>query len=128
MTTRLTRTRREEANVKKKNDTALTYTYGLIEFIGRRVHRRRGEVVERLGSRAIERVYQCADVLCADSIDRVADEYVAIAGIEPGDDDNVGTCHYEVPGHWVIMQVFERLILDVDDGQLIDTLHEVYAS
>lgn len=34
----------------------------------------------------------------------------------------------KVPGHWVIRQVFERLILDVDDGQLIDTLHEVYAS
>lgn len=111
-----------------KNDTALMYTCSLIEFIGRTAYLRRGDVVEKLGSDAVSRIYDYADVLHCDSIEHVADEYSSLSSIEPGDYDNVGACLYEVPSHWTIGQVFERLIIDVNDGQLLDTLHRVYTS
>ena len=111
-----------------KNDVELMYTCSLIEFIGRRTRRRRGEVVELLGEDAVARIYRHADVLHCDSIERVADEFVALAGIEEGEFDNVAACRYEAPDYWTMGEVFERLIEDVSSGDILGTLREVYTS
>ena len=42
--------------------------------------------------------------------------------------DNVTTCRYEAPDYWTMGEVFERLIEDVSDGDVIATLRKVYAS
>ena len=113
-----------------KNDSDLFYTCGLIEHIGRTRKLRRGEVVKKLGRDNMSRIYRYAEVLHSDSIDRVADEYCDIAGIEEGDFDNVAVCRYEVPDRWAIAGVYERLIEDVmpEGGDIVATLEEVYSS
>ena len=40
----------------------------------------------------------------------------------------VTRCRYEVPDYWAIGEVYERLIEDVTQTDVIDTLHEVYSS
>lgn len=114
-----------------KNDSALFYTCGLIEHIGRRLRLRRGEVVEGLGDELLGRIYRYADVLHSDSIDHVDEEYCALAGMSKGDFDNVAACKYEVPDYWAIASVYSRLIEDVaptDAESPLPTLRVVYAS
>ena len=45
-----------------------------------------------------------------------------------GDFDNVASCKYEVPSYWDIGAVYARLIEGLAQGQIIDTLIEVYHS
>ena len=111
-----------------KFDIDLMYTCSLIEFIGRKTHRRRGEVVRLLGDDAVKRIYRHAGVLHSESIERVAEEYISMSGIARGDFDNVGACRYEVPDYWTIGEVFERLIEDVATQDVLSTLREVYGS
>jgi hypothetical protein len=111
-----------------KYDVSLMYTCSLIEYIGRKAHLRRGEVVQTLGADAVARIYRHADVLHSEAIERVADEYMSISGMAEGDFDNVGACRYDVPDYWTIGEVFERLIEDVASEDVLATLREVYGS
>ncbi|MBR3317463.1 MAG: hypothetical protein IKG21_06580 [Atopobiaceae bacterium] len=111
-----------------KYDIALMYTCSLIEFIGRKALLRRGDVVRLLGDDTVARIYRHADVLHSESIERVADEYMSMSGIKKGNFNNVATCRYEVPDYWTMGEVFERLIEDVDKGDVLATLREVYGS
>lgn len=111
-----------------KYDSALMFLCSLIEFIGRRQKRSRAEVVGELGRQNITRIYKYADVLHCEPIERVADEYITLAQIGTGHYDNVTKCRYEVPDYWAIGEVYERLIEDVTQTDVIDTLHEVYSS
>lgn len=111
-----------------KNDIDLMYTCSLIEFIGRRQKLSRADVVKALGIKNISRIYKYADVLHCELIERVADEYINIAGVGIGDYDNVKKCKYEVPDYWTIGEVYERLVEDVSQNDVIGTLIEVYSS
>lgn len=111
-----------------KNDIALMFTCSLIEFIGRRQKLTRSDVVKALGEKNIARIYKYADVLHCEPIERVADEYITIAEIGIGDFDNVKKCRYEVPDYWAIGEVYERLIEDVSQENVLETLFEVYSS
>lgn len=111
-----------------KYDNDLFYTCSLIEFIGRKKHLKRAEVVKQLGTDAVRRIYKYADVLHCEPIERVADEYAEICNIGCGDFDNVSRCKYDVPDYWAIGAVYERLIEDVSDGDILNTLHNVYSS
>lgn len=111
-----------------KYDSDLMFLCSLIEYIGRRQKRPRSEVVEELGKQTITRIYKYADVLHCEPIERVADEFVTLAGIGTGDYDNVAGCKYEVPDYWAIGEVYERLIEDVMQTDVIDTLLAVYSS
>lgn len=111
-----------------KNDSALMFTCSLIEFIGRKQKLSRTDVVRLLGKKNITRIYKYADVLHCEPIERVADEYITMAEIGTGDYDNIKKCKYEVPDYWTIGEVYERLIEDVVQNDLMETLHEVYLS
>lgn len=111
-----------------KYDSALMFLCSLIEYIGRRQKRSRSEVVGELGRRNITRIYKYADVLHCEPIERVADEYITLAQIGTGHYDNVTRCRYEVPDYWAIGEVYERLIEDVTQTDVIDTLLAVYSS
>lgn len=54
-----------------KNNSALFYTCSLIEFIGRQQKQRRSEVVQMMGKKTIERIYQYADVFTVSLLKRL---------------------------------------------------------
>lgn len=111
-----------------KNDSALMYTCSLIEYIGREQKLSRSDVVKQLGRENITRIYKYADVLHCEMIERVADEYITMTAMTSGDYDNVKKCKYEVPDYWTIGEVYERLIEDVAQEDVIETLFAVYES
>lgn len=111
-----------------KNDNDLFFTCSLIEYIGREQKRKRSEVVAKLGASVLERIYCYADVLHCEPIEKTADEFISMTGITPGNFDNVISCKYEVPDYWTIGKVYERLIEDVMEEDVITTLIEVYSS
>lgn len=109
-------------------DNALFYTCSLIEYIGRKKCRDRAAVVRKMGKKYISRIYRDADVLHCEPIDKISDEWIKIARIYKGKYDNISTCRYTVPDYWDIGDVYSRLIIDVNDSDLIDTLFDVYES
>lgn len=111
-----------------KNNSALFYTCSLIEFIGRQRKLKRSEVVSLLGDKVIGRIYDRADVLHCEPIAKAADEFISLCNLPSGNFDNEKSCKYEVPDYWTIGEVYERLIEDVDRGDVIATLKDVYYS
>lgn len=51
-----------------------------------------------------------------------------MCNVPEGSFDNVSECRYDVPDYWTIGEVYERLIEDVTDGDVVKTLFEVYSS
>ena len=114
-----------------KNNSALFYTCSLIEFIGRKQRLKRSELVRILGKKAIERIYNYADVFHCEPIEKTADDFITSLNIPKGSFDNEASCRYTVPDYWTIGEVYERLIEDVsgeDEEELIDRVIEVYTS
>lgn len=111
-----------------RDDSALFFTCSLIEYIGRIQKRKRGEIVDALGDGTLRRIYKYADVLHCEPIMKTADEYIRMQNIAEGDFDNVGACKYNVPDYWTIGEVYKRLIEDVQEGDVVYTLKEVYGS
>ena len=95
-----------------KNNNALFYTCGLIEYIGRTKKETRCKIVEDLGKDTIQRIYNYSDVFHCESIEKVAMEFIEEYRIQDGNYDNVGSCRYKVPDYWDIGEVYERLIED----------------
>ncbi|MGF0031520.1 hypothetical protein ACQRBN_00875 [Bariatricus sp. SGI.154] len=112
-----------------KNNNSLFYTCSLIEYIGRKMKRKRREIVESLGKEAITRIYEYADVFHCEPIEKVAEEFVEQYNIQTGIFDNEDSCQYEIPDYWTIGEVYERLIEDVaPEERIVDILMEVYCS
>ena len=111
-----------------KYNASLMYTCSLIEFIGRRQKLTRAAVTDALGREVLSRIYRSADVLHCEVIDSVADTFIGLAGVPTGEFDNVGRCRYAVPDYWTVGQVYARLIGDASQGDILQTLWEVYHS
>ncbi|MBP5212719.1 MAG: hypothetical protein J6Z30_07670 [Pyramidobacter sp.] len=111
-----------------KRDDALFYLCSLIEFIGRRRKLERSRVVDALGEETLRRIYDYADVFHCEPIEKTADDFIRLCAVPEGVFDNVAACRYRVPDYWMIGEVYERLIEDVNDGDVIETLRRVYAS
>lgn len=114
---------------QKEND--LFFLCSLIEYIGRKTKNYRSTVVNALGKKELQHIYDYADVYHCENIDKVTDELVEKHHIEEGYFDNVSTAQYAIPSHWDIGKVYQRLILDVaqsTDSNVIDTLIVVYNS
>ncbi|MBQ2051218.1 MAG: hypothetical protein II495_03130 [Paludibacteraceae bacterium] len=111
-----------------KNDSPLFYTCSLIEFIGRKCHQKRSNIVNFLGEKIIDRIYHNADILHCEVIDSVADRYIEMLSIPDGDYDNVSSCKYTIPDYWTIGAVYERLIEDVEKVFTAKSLIEIYNS
>ena len=58
---------------QKAND--LFFTCSLIEYIGRKTHNKRNVIVNTLGRKELEGIYDLADIYHSDNIDRVIDDY-----------------------------------------------------
>ena len=112
-----------------KNNNDLFYTCSLIEYIGRKTHNKRGEVVKALGKETINHIYSYADVFHSDLIDKVADEFIERSELKTGDYDNVGKCKYNVPDYWDIGEVFQRLVEDTSDEEhVVEGIRKVFSS
>ena len=111
-----------------KNDYDLFFTCSLIEYIGRERKLERSEVVKHIGSDCLRRIYKYASTLHCEPMEKVADDYIEMCNIPQGNYDNVAKCKYDVPDYWTIGDVYGRLIEDVEEENVIDTLVKVYQS
>ncbi|MCD8223374.1 MAG: hypothetical protein LUC99_00725 [Clostridiales bacterium] len=112
-----------------KNNSDLFYLCSLIEFIGRTQKQKRGDVVTKLGTETLNRIYKYADTLHCEPIAQTADNFISMCQIPEGRFDNVANCHYEVPDYWTIGEVYERLIEDISENDtIIDTTRQVFTS
>lgn len=115
--------------MERKNSSALYFTCSLIEYIGRKKKRVRWEITDFLGKERVERIYEYADVLHCEPIEKTAAEYIEECHIQEGSFDNVADCAYRVPDYWTIGEVYERLIEDnYPEDKLLNGLWEVYHS
>ena len=99
----------------KEND--LFFTCSLIDYIARKTQNKRVDVVDKLGEKRLEKIYDLADVYHSDNIDRVSDDFIKESGIEKGNFDNVKECSYTIPSHWDIGKVYKRLIKGVAEAE-----------
>ena len=114
---------------QKEND--LFFVCSLIDYIGRKTKNYRSTVVNALGKKELQHVYDYADVYHCENLDKVSDELIEKHQITEGYFDNVANARYAVPSHWDIGKVYQRLILDVSRAKgsdIIDTLIAVYNS
>ena len=115
--------------MEKRNDSALFFTCSLIEQLGRTLHRSRGDVAAALGEAGVRTIYDHADVLHCEAIEKVADDAIGEFDLTAGSFDNVGEARYAVPDAWTMGKVYARLIEDVTgEEDVIETLMEVYSS
>ena len=111
-----------------KNNNSLFYVCSLLEYVGRLCKIERSALVQKIGKENAVRLYKDADVLHCEPIEKTADDFIRLRAVPEGDFDNVAACRYRVPDYWMIGEVYERLIEDVNDGDVIETLRRVYAS
>lgn len=116
---------------ESKQDNDLFYVCSLVDYIARRTKNVRKDVVNQLGKKRLEKIYELADVYHCDMIERVGEDFIEEAGIEEGTFDNVGECGYAIPSHWDIGKVYKRLVKMVaaEEGlEIVDALVKVYNS
>ena len=116
---------------EKKKDNDLFFTCSLIDYISRKTKNVRSDVVNQLGKKRLEKIYDLADVYHCDNIDAVSDSFIEDADIVSGKFDNIADCGYIVPSYWDIGKVYRRLIKMVAEDEkieIIDALIEVYNS
>ena len=114
-----------------KKDNDLFYTCSLIDYISRKTKNIRADVVNQLGRKRLEKIYDLADVYHCDNIDQVSEDFIAEAHIPTGTFDNVKECKYSVPSYWDIGKVYKRLIKQVaasEKIEIVDALIKVYNS
>lgn len=116
---------------EEKKDNDLFFTCSLIDYIARKTKNKRNDVVNAIGKKQIEKIYDLADIYHSDNIERVSDDFIEQSGIKEGNFDNVKECNYAIPSHWDIGKVYKRLIKAVAEHEkieVIDALIKVYNS
>lgn len=61
---------------ESRKDNDLFFTCSLIDYIGRKTKNTRADVVNALGKKRLEKIYDLADVYHSDNIDRVSDDFI----------------------------------------------------
>lgn len=116
---------------ENQKDNDLFFTCSLIDYIARKTKNKRVDVVNQLGKKLIEKIYDLADVYHSDNIDRVSEDFIREAGITEGNFDNVAAAKYAVPSHWDIGKVYKRLVLGVAEEEnlpVVEALFKAYNS
>ncbi|WP_291529634.1 hypothetical protein [Bacteroides sp. UBA939] len=116
---------------EKKEYNDLFFVCSLIEYISRKTKNHRNVVVNAIGKKKLQHIYELADVYHSENIDKVTDELIDACDIETGMFDNIAAAKYAIPTHWDIGKVYKRLIIELcskQDKKPIETLIEVYNS
>jgi hypothetical protein len=123
-------TGREDTNANN-----LFFLCSLIEYIGRQTRNHRNVVVNAIGKKKLQHIFDLADVYHSENINKLTFELREKYHIEDGFFDNIANAKYSIPTHWDIGKVYKRLIIDVHQSQseaeekpIIDTLVEIYNS
>ena len=68
------------AGIGRENpkDNDLFFTCSLIDYIARKTKNKRVYVVEKLGKKRLEKIYDLADIYHSDNIERVSDEFISM--------------------------------------------------
>ncbi len=111
---------------ENQKDNDLFFTCSLIDYIARKTKNKRAFVVNKLGKKNINKIYELAGVYHSDNIDKVSDEFIAEAKIETGLFDNVAKALYAVPSHWDIGKVYKRLIIGIEKHESIDRIEALF--
>lgn len=113
----------------KKNNSALFFTCSLIEQLGRTLHCKRSDIVSALGVKGLNAIYDHADILHCEPLQKVADDVVTEFSLCNGSFDNVAQAKFLVPDVWAMGKVYARLIEDVsDEDNVVETMVNVYCS
>lgn len=112
----------ENQGREDRKDNDLFFTCSLIDYIARKTNNKRATVVQLLGKKRLEKIYDLADIYHSDNIERVSDDFIEEAHIPTGNFDNVGDCKYAIPTHWDIGKVYKRLIKNVAQEKHIDVI------
>lgn len=67
---------------ESKKDNDLFYVCSLVDYIARRTKNVRRDVVNQLGKKRLEKIYDLADVYHCDMIERVGEDFIEEAGSE----------------------------------------------
>ena len=67
----------QETGREPQKDNALFFTCSLIDYIARKTTNNRADVVNALGKKRLEKIYDLADVYHCDNIDRVSYDFIA---------------------------------------------------
>ncbi len=113
----------------KQND--LFFLCSLIEYVARQTKNERKTIVNALGRKGLEHYYDLAEVYHCENIDKVTHEIVNKYHIPPGTYDNVAAATDNIPTHWDIGKVMQRLILEAakQSGEdILSSLIKVYNS
>lgn len=111
---------------KEMND--LFFVCSIIEKTARECKQKQSYVINKIGKDNIKRLYTYADVFHCENPDKVTYELIEKNNIEVGDYDKISRCIYKIPTYWEIGEIYARLIMNVDNGDIINTLFEVYNS
>ena len=116
--------------MENKEDKDLFFLCSLIEYIARKTKNTKKTVVEKLGKKNIQKIYDLADVYHSENIEKVSDEFIELTDIREGDYDIITRCQYRVPSFWEIAKVYRRLIMMVnpDRSKYVETTIEVLSS
>ncbi len=102
----------------------------LIEYVARQTHNRPGDIVAAIGNQGLQHIYDMADVYHCENIDKLTYEFCERYHIMSGDFDPVKEAQYNVPTHWDLGKVYQRIICSLahDNSQVIPVLIGVFSS
>lgn len=106
----------------------LFFVCSMIEKVSRESKQRQSNVINKIGKENIKRLYKFADVFHCENPDKISYELIENNNIEVGNYDKITHCKYKVPTYWEIGEIYARLIININESDIIDTLFEVYNS
>lgn len=106
----------------------LFYLCSLIEYTGRKTKNYTADIVSMVGKEELHRQLTLAEVNHCLSFEQVSDELISLADIGTGKFDIAANSRQESPRFLSIGRLFCRLIEDVLQGDVIDTLYGVFTS
>lgn len=113
----------------EKEQDNLFYFCSLIEFISRKTHNHRKDVIRYFSKEDIKRQLRLAEVNHCLSFEQVSDEVIEDYQIKDGSFDTVGECKYTVPSETSIGMVYLQLILSVcENNDIEQTVIDVFSS
>lgn len=115
-------------NEEESKDNDLFFTCSLIEYIARKTKNTKKVIIEKLGEKNINKIYQLAEIYHSENIEKISDEFIKEANIKNGDYDIISNCKYRIPTYWEIGKVYKRLILMITKDDYINTLIQVLSS
>ena len=66
----------ENQGREDRKDNDLFFTCSLIDYIARKTKNKRATVVQLLGKKRLEKIYDLADIYHSDNIERVSDDFI----------------------------------------------------